>query len=258
MRDPGLAEAFRSTGGVTELARRLGISQPSVSSWNRVPAERVVAVEAATGIPRHRLRPDLYGEDISADEADEIDAARASEYIFLSTLLLRAPDARLMKRIAGLRADASPLGLLHAELADMASRIKLEDIELEFFNIFVGIGRGELLPYASYYLTGFLHERPLARLREDLSALGIERAEDMYEPEDHAGILLEVMGGIASGRLPAPAGTDRKIFEKHLKPWVPRFFFDLEHAKSAKFYRTAGRLGRVFMDIEAEAFALGD
>jgi TorA maturation chaperone TorD len=168
------------------------------------------------------------------------------------------PDANLIKRIAGLRADPSPLGLLHAELAEMADRIKLEDIELEFFNIFVGIGRSELLPYASYYLTGFLHERPLARLREDLSALGIERAEGMCEPEDHVGILFEVMGGLASGRLPAPADTDRKIFEKHLKPWVARFFFDLEHAKSAKFYRTVGRLGRVFMDIETEAFVLGD
>jgi TorA maturation chaperone TorD len=258
MRDPGLTEAFRSTGGVTELARRLGISQPSVSAWSRVPAERVAAVESATGIPRHKLRPDLYGEMLSATEPDEVDAARASEYIFLSTLLMRAPDANLIKRIAGLRADPSPLGLLHAELADMASRIKLEDIELEYFNIFVGIGRSELLPYASYYLTGFLHERPLARLREDLSALGIERAEGMCEPEDHVGILFEVMGGLASGRLPAPADTDRKIFEKHLKPWVARFFFDLEHAKSAKFYRTVGRLGRVFMDIETEAFVLGD
>ncbi|SRR5579885_282943 len=258
MRDPGLAEAFRSTGGVSELARRLGISQPSVSAWTRVPADRVAAVEAVTGVPRRRLRPDLYDENFSMDEADEIDAARASEYVLLSTLLLRAPSERLIKRIAGLRADASPLGLLHAELADAADRFKLEDIELEFFNIFVGIGRGELLPYASYYLTGFLHERPLARLREDLAALGIERAEDMYEPEDHIGILFEVMGGLASKRLPAPEGSDRKIFEKHLKPWAARFFSDLEHTKSAKFYRAVGRLGRTFMEIEAEAFALGD
>jgi TorA maturation chaperone TorD len=257
-RDSGLAEAFRSTGGASELARRLGISQPSVSTWSRVPAERVAAVEAATGVPRHRLRPDLYDENFSATDLDEADAARASEYIFLSALLLRAPDARLWKRIGGIRADASPLGLLHAELAEMTDRIKLEDAELEFFNIFIGIGRGELLPYASYYLTGFLHERPLARLREDLSALGIERADGIYEPEDHIGILFEVMGGLASGRLPAPSGSDRKIFEKHIKPWADRFFFDLEHAKSAKFYSAVGRLGRSFMDIEAEAMALGD
>jgi TorA maturation chaperone TorD len=258
MRDPGLTEAFRSTGGVSELARRLGISQPSVSAWSRVPADRVAAVEAATGIPRQKLRPDLYDKDYSADGIDEVDAARASEYIFLSTLLMRAPDARLLKRISGLRADPSPLGLLHAELADAADRIRLEDVELEFFNIFVGIGRGELLPYASYYLTGFLHERPLARLREDLSALGIERAQDMYEPEDNIGILLEVMGGLAARRLPAPEGSDRKIFEKHLQSWAGRFFFDLEHTKSAKFYRTVGRIGRTFMEIETEAFALGD
>lgn len=258
MRDQGLDEVFRSTGGASELARRLGISQPSVSSWTRVPASRVAAVEAVTGVPRNRLRPDLYDENLSPSDSDGVDAARAAEYVFLSTLLMRAPDAKLVKRIAGLRADPSPLGLLHAELADMASRIRLEDIELEFFNIFVGIGRGEVLPYASYYLTGFLHERPLARLRGDLAALGIERAQGMCEPEDNIGIIFEVMGGLISGQLPAPAGTDRRIFEQHLQSWASRFFTDLELAKSAKFYRTVGRIGRVFMEIEAEAFALGD
>ncbi len=257
MRDPGLDEAFRSTGGVSELARRLGISQPSVSSWTRIPANRVAAVEAATGVPRNRLRPDLYDENFSTNDIDEVDVARATEYIFLSTLLMRAPDAKFIKRIAGLRADPSPLGMLHAELADTASRVRLEDIELEFFNIFVGIGRSEVLPYASYYLTGFLHERPLARLREDLSALGIERVQGMCEPEDNIGIIFEVMGGLVSGQLPAPAGTDQRIFEQHLQSWAIRFFTDLELAKSAKFYRTVGRLGRTFMEIEAEAFTLG-
>lgn len=257
MRDQGLNEAFRSTGGASELARRLGISQPSVSSWTRVPANRVAAVEAATGVPRSRLRPDLFDENFSEDGIDEVDAARATEYIFLSTLLMRTPDAKLVKRIAGLCADPSPLGLLHAELADVANRVRLEDIESEFFNIFIGIGRSEVLPYASYYLTGFLHERPLARLREDLSALGIERAQGMCEPEDHIGIIFEVMGGLASGRFPAPAGTDLRMFEQHLQSWAGRFFTDLELAKSAKFYRTVGRLGRAFMEIEAEAFALG-
>ena len=62
MRDPGLEEAVRAVGGVSELARQIGISQPSVSNWNRVPAERVLIVEAATGVDRKVLRPDLYGE----------------------------------------------------------------------------------------------------------------------------------------------------------------------------------------------------
>lgn len=256
MRDPGLAEAFRSVGGVTELARRLGIAQPSVSNWIRVPAERVVAVERETGVPRSRLRPDLFAEDQETGDADEIDIARAQEYTLLATLLMRAPAADFLKRIADLREDPSPLGLLHGQLAEAADRINAEDIDQEFFNLFVGVGRGELLPYGSYYLTGFLHERPLAKLRADLAAIGIERAEDIYEPEDHIAIIFEVMAGLARGRLSAPKGSDRKIFEKHLQPWAARFFSDLEGAKSANFYRRVGTLGRAFMEIEAEAFAL--
>jgi TorA maturation chaperone TorD len=112
------------------------------------------------------------------------------------------------------------------------------------------------LPYGSYYLTGFLHERPLARLRARLSQLGIERAEGQAEPEDHAATLCEIMSGLISGRLPAAADTDRELFEKHLAPWIGRFFTDLESAESADFYRRVGMLGRVFIDIETQAFAL--
>jgi TorA maturation chaperone TorD len=257
VRDPGLNEAFRSAGGVTELARRLGISQPSVSNWVRVPAERVIAVETATGVSRGKLRPDLYGDSQeNSAEVNETDAARAREYALIAAMLARTPSADLLKRIGDLRADPSPLGLLHAELAEAASETTVENIEREFFDLFIGLGRGELLPYGSFYLTGFLHERPLARLRGDLAALGIERAKNIYEPEDHISILFEVMAGLSIGRLPAPAGTDRKIFERHIKPWAARFFLDLENAKGAKFYRRVGTLGRVFVEIEAEAFAL--
>ena len=129
-------------------------------------------------------------------------------------------------------------------------------VEREYFDLFIGIGRGELLPYASYYLSGFLQERPLARLRDDLAAIGVERSEGVVEPEDHAGILCEIMAGLASGTLPAPAGSDRLIFEKYMAPWIGRFFADLERAQSANFYRQLGSLGRIFMDIEAEAFEL--
>jgi TorA maturation chaperone TorD len=257
MRDTGLDEAIRAAGGVGALARKIGISQPSVSNWSRIPAERVSAVEAATGIDRSVLRPDLYSEQYpGAGDIDEVDAARAQEYALLAALLSRAPDQALLDRLATLRADASPLGVVHAALAESASRAAVEQVEREYFNLFIGLGRGELLPYGSYYQSGFLHERPLARLREQLSRLGIERAEGEAEPEDHAAILCEIMAGLIDGRLPADAGADRDLFEKHLSPWIGRFFADLEQAEAADFYRHVGTLGRLLVDIEKEAFAL--
>ncbi|MPZ39158.1 MAG: molecular chaperone [Rhizobiales bacterium] len=257
MRDTGLDEAIGAAGGVGALARKIGISQPSVSNWSRIPAERVVAVEEATGVDRSVLRPDLYGERYpNAGDIDEVDAARAQEYTLLAALLARAPDQALLDRLATLRGDASPLGVAHAALADAASRTNAERAGREYFDLFIGLGRGELLPYGSYYQSGFLHERPLARLRAELSRLGIERAEGQLEPEDHAAILCEIMAGLINGRLPAGAGADRELFDKHLSPWIERFFADLEQAKAAGFYRHVGTLGRQFVNIETEAFAL--
>src|SRR5262245_15537562 len=257
MRDPGLDEAIRAAGGVGALARKIGISQPSVSNWSRIPAERVVAIEAATGIDRSVLRPDLYGErQPDAADLDAVDAARADEYTLLAALLARAPDQALLDRLATLRGDASPLGVAHAALAEAASRTNAARAEREYFDLFIGLGRGELLPYGSYYQSGFLYERPLARLREELSRLGIERSDGEPEPEDHAAILCEIMAGLINGRLSAEAGADRELFEKHLSPWIGRFFADLEQAEAAGFYRSVGTLGRLFVEIENEAFAL--
>jgi TorA maturation chaperone TorD len=256
MRDLGLDEAIRVAGGVGALARKIGISQPSVSNWSRIPAERVLSVEAATGVDRTVLRPDLYGVASATAQADEVDEARAQEYALLSVLLARAPDAALLARLAELRGDATPLGVAHAALSEAAASADVGRVEREYFDLFIGLGRGELLPYGSYYLTGFLHERPLARLRGFLSKLGIERAEGQAEPEDHAAILCEIMAGLVSGRLPAPSGADRELFEQHLAPWIGRFFADLETAESADLYRRIGTLGRVFVTIETEAFAL--
>jgi TorA maturation chaperone TorD len=254
MRDPGLQEAIRAVGSVSELARRIGISQPSVSTWERIPAERVIPVETATGISRTVLRPDLFGP--TGTNIDEIDQARAQEYSLLAALLARAPDKALIEKLSTLRGDATPIGVAHVALAEAAANASVENIEREYFDLFIGLGRGEILPYGSYYLTGFLHERPLARLREDLRAIGIERAEGEVEPEDHAAILCEIMAGLAVKKWDAPAGSDRTIFEKHMAPWIGRFFADLEHSDAAKFYRTVGTLGRTFFEIETEAFAL--
>ena len=117
------------------------------------------------------------------------------------------------------------------------------------------MGRGELVPFASFYLTGFLQERPLARLRGDLAELGIERSPDRREPEDHIAILCEIMAALAGNRFDTRPGADGAIFDKHLKPWAGRFFADLELAENARFYRHVGAIGRMFMDIETEAFA---
>jgi TorA maturation chaperone TorD len=196
----------------------------------------------------------LQRDQISAP--DEIDAARAREYALLAALLRRTPDRRFLDRLAELKVDASPIGLAHAALAEAARAVKLEEVEREFFDLFIGIGRGEVMPYGSYYLTGFLYERPLARLRSDLAELGIARSQDNYEPEDHIATLCEIMAGLAGAEFPAPRGSDERIFKKHVEPWAARFFGDLEHAPAARFYRSVGLVGRTFIEIESEAYAL--
>jgi TorA maturation chaperone TorD/DNA-binding transcriptional regulator YdaS (Cro superfamily) len=261
MRDAGLELAIKVAGGVGSLARGLGIAQPSVSAWSRIPAERVLAVEALTQVNRLVLRPDLYGsseDQALKPEIDEIDQLRAAEYGLLSLLLGKAPDAETLKRVATLKGDASDLGIAHLELAAAAAGTDDRAASKEFFELFVGLGRGELLPYASYYLTGFLHERPLARVREDLRALGIERAGPSREPEDHIAILLEVMAGLALGDFDAEFAEQARFFERHLKPWAARMFADLEMSQAARFYRAVGRVGRVFMELESEAFTLSE
>ena len=192
----------------------------------------------------------------SKPEIDEIDALRAAEYGLLSLLLGKAPDADTLLRVAALKGDASDLGMAHIELAAAAAATDDRAISKEFFALFIGLGRGELLPYASYYMTGFLHERPLARVREDLDALGIERAGTSREPEDHIATLLEVMAGLARGEFEADFAEQARFFERHLKPWASRMFVDLEMSGSANFYRAVGRVGRVFMELESEAFTL--
>jgi TorA maturation chaperone TorD len=259
VRDAGLNRAIDAAGGIAQLARKMGIAQPSVSNWNRVPAQRVIAVEAATGVSRKQLRPDLYSEPaVEGGAVDPVDAARAQEYALLAALLSRPPSNALFAEIARLRGDVTPLGRAHAALAEAAAEVTAASVEREYFDLFVGLGRGELLPYGSYYLTGFLNERPLSRLREDLAVLGIERIENNFEPEDHAATLCEIMAGLVGRGFPASEQAQRVFFEKHVAPWMGRLFADMEKAASAKFYRSVGSLGRLFLEIEAEAFTFAN
>ena len=217
--------------------------------------------------PGRRLRVTGYGlrmeqmqestsQMVSGRAVDEIDHARAQEYALLSILLSRSPDMPMVGRLALLRGDASPLGIAHTALGEAASRATAESVSREYFDLFAGLGKGLLLPYASHYLTGSLYGRPLGRLRETLQQYGIERVAGNSEPEDHVAILCEIMAGLISGDIAGPAGLDREFFETHLASWIRRFFVDLEQAKSIDFYAHVGSLGRTFVDIETEAFAL--
>jgi TorA maturation chaperone TorD len=210
--------------------------------------------QAAHAVGSEQARAAVGGPEHARATVDALDHARAQEYALLATLLSRPPDDHLIGRLAELRGDATPLGLAHSALAEAAASVGAERAAREYFELFVGLGRGELLPYASYYLTGFVQGRPLARLRETLRSIGIERAHGQAEPEDHAGILFEIMAGLAGGDIAAPAGVEREIFKNHVEPWIGRFFADLEQARAADFYTRVAALGRIFMAIESEAF----
>lgn len=186
------------------------------------------------------------------------DRARAQIYQLLGVLLGNPPSRELLKGLASLQGDGTPLGSASKNLAALAERTSPYDAEREYNNLFVGLGRGELLPYASYYLTGFLNEKPLADLRTDLMARGIKARSDIKEPEDHIGTLCEIMAGIVAGEFPCDCDlpSQKAFFDAHLAKWAALFFTDLEEAQSAIFYAPVGSLGRAFMTIEADAFAI--
>jgi TorA maturation chaperone TorD len=188
---------------------------------------------------------------------DELDQARAQEYALLATLLARNPDADVLHRLALLGGDDSPLGVAHAALGVAASRACAETVRREYFDLFAGLGESGLMPYASFYLAGSLYGRPLERLREALQSLGIAKVSQS-EPEDHAATICEIMSGLTGGGIPVPAGTDRDFFKTHVVSWIRVFFVDLEKSNATAFYAHVGKLGRVFIDIETEAYAFAN
>jgi TorA maturation chaperone TorD len=183
---------------------------------------------------------------------DPLDAERARLFALLGRLLGAAPDEALLARLRLLRGTQGELGEAYAALAE-AAHVTPEAVEREYFRLFIGVGRGEILPYASYYLTGFLHERPLAELRGDLAALGVERAEGVAEPEDHIAFLCETFAGLIAGAFGHGPEEASPFFARHIRPWAARLFADIEGAEGAGFYRAVGRLGRLAVEIEAAA-----
>ncbi|MFY9210263.1 MAG: molecular chaperone TorD family protein [Aestuariivita sp.] len=191
-------------------------------------------------------------------EIAEEDRLRADFYNFLGLLLAGPPDQMVLDQCAGLGGDETDLGQAIATMSRVAKASKPQTVVREFNALFIGLGRGELLPYASYYLTGFLNEKPLAQLRSDMVVRGITRAQNVYEPEDNIASLMEMMAGMIVGRFGAPATLEaqKTFWAKHIGPWAGHFYSDLEAAKNSVFYASVGTAGRVFMDIEREAFRM--
>jgi TorA maturation chaperone TorD len=194
----------------------------------------------------------------SGDALDE-ELSRALVYRLLAQLLAAPPDASTLAMMARMEGDAtSDLGRSFGVLAHAAAAASVGAAAREYHALFIGVGRGELLPYASFYLTGFLHERPLAELRRALATLGIERADDISEPEDHIAFLCEVMAALITGEFgpAAPVAAQREFFDAFLAPWAGRFFADLARAQSAVLYASIGDIGRHFLAVEQTAFAI--
>jgi TorA maturation chaperone TorD len=191
-------------------------------------------------------------------EIAEEDRLRADLYNFLGVLLAGPPDESLLMMTADLSGDDSPLGKATSTLAKMAKLSKPQTVTREYNKLFIGLGRGELLPYASYYLTGFLNEKPLARLRDDMALRGLERSNTVFEPEDNIASLMEMMGAMIVGRFGREATLDQQkiFFNTHIAPWAAHFYSDLEGAKNSVFYASVATIGRTFMEIETEAFRM--
>lgn len=194
----------------------------------------------------------------TASMINEEDAARANIYKILAALLASPPNDELLQLSANLVGDDTEFGHAISGFAKIAARADEASVRHEYHDLFIGLGRGELLPFGSYYLTGFLHEKPLARLRNTLSQLGVERADDVKEPEDHIAFLCEIMAGLITGDFDAPASIEQQkaFFDDHIGPWASHFFKDLEKAKSSVLYAALGSVGKAFMNIERESFQL--
>jgi len=178
------------------------------------------------------------------------DQVRAHTYGLLGALLSAPPGADLLELLSAVDAAARAEGDFAAawrELAIAASRA--QGVDAEYQDLFIGVGRGQVVPYGSWYMTGFLMDKPLALLRADLARLGFERQADVKEPEDHAAALCETMAMLIND------GHDldgqRHFYQTHMGPWMKTFFRDLREAPSASFYRAVGQFGEQFVEFES-------
>lgn len=200
----------------------------------------------------------VAGAALAVRTINEDDRNRAGLYGLLGSALEAPPSAVWLREVAGLMGDETVLGSAFAALGRSAAATSPLEVAREYHDLFIGVGRGELVPFASYYLTGFLHEKPLAALRADMATLGIERDPSVKEPEDHAAACCQMMAGLIVGAfgVPMELGEQKKFFRKHIGSWMPYFFKDLENSRTSRLYADIGRLGRTFLEVEVGAFEM--
>ncbi|MDH5354888.1 MAG: molecular chaperone TorD family protein [Gammaproteobacteria bacterium] len=202
--------------------------------------------------------PALAGEYPDSDTSVcEEQRYRASAYGLLAALLRSSPDQAMLGQLCGLceaTSEGDELMLSMSMLALAAKMHSAEDVEEEYHQLFIGLGKGEVVPYGSWYLTGFLMEKPLSDLREDLAKLGFERSEDIAEPEDHAAALCEVISILIGDA--SDLSVQNEFFQTHMASWLDRFFSDLGSAESAVFYKSVARFGAAIIALEKQYFSM--
>ena len=184
--------------------------------------------------------------------------SRANLYLLLSRLLGAVPDDELFGVIQALEVDDTSIGQALNQLKTLSVNTTVKVAAEEYDELFIGVTQGELIPFKSYYLTGFLNEKPLAELRDDMEKLGIAKSDLVAEPDDHIAFLLEMMHGLIVGSFGEPSTVleQNKFFDSHIACWAPKFFEDLEATNVAKFFVPIGRIGKLFMEVEGEAFLI--
>ena len=196
----------------------------------------------------------MSGEERAAASEDQV---RAHTYGLFGALLSAAPSDDLLAVLAEIDPAPGAAGDFAGawrQLAIAAAHAESASAAQEYQDLFIGVGRGEIVPYGSWYMTGFLMDRPLALLRADLKRLGFERQAEVREPEDHAAALCETMAMLlAEGQ---PQDVQRHFFATHMEPWMKSFFRDLGAANSASFYRAVGQFGEQFVEFESGYLAM--
>ena len=178
---------------------------------------------------------------------------RTDCYVLLAALLNGSPSDDVIKLVRDLHWDENLPESLHGALAALkrtGRNCEVETIAAEYQRLFVGLGSGEIVPYASWYREKIIQSTPLAAIRSDLKQLGIIRKEDVFEAEDHAGVLCEIMVLLSMPDTDIPENVQAVFFEEHIFSWMPQFFEDLQKVNDAAFFRALGRLGRCFLEGE--------